>query len=541
MKRQALTNLYEIKRSDSLGKKRILKIAAGFLAVILLFTFLSRAAASVTVPQVTTAMPAKKAIEHRITAEGKVVQNREQAILVEPALLVDEIYVSEGQHVAEGDLLFTLNISSLGDALERTRHEIEKLKLTVKDAENKISLAAQEKREAKDRAQEDYTMAAQTGDQAVQFAAQEVNRAQAKLDDFYIQPGYTGEDSTEISMEGEITQLYEQMADYQAQLDALSQGKVVQEEEAETSGTQKAEIESALKALPGKISQAEASLDAYRRQRAAQEDEARSQQESQLIADLSAKNKAYQDAVNAREQSLTQAQRAIEDAKSPNPSDSTADSISIDISLKQTELAALEDLSSKKGEIKAPVEGVVTRIDLMTGGMTAETAAVTMADLSSGTRYTAQVSKDDEKYISAGQAVTLKASDGKAVEGLMIQSVNINKENADMRDVSVLMPDGDLSVGVSASMTAVQQSDPYPVCVPVSALRVEDNQYFVYVLQEKETVLGLQYTARRQDVTVTDKNGQFAAIEGSLSYSDKVITDSTKPVEAGGTVRLKNA
>lgn len=48
-------------------------------------------------------------ILHTVAAAGKVVQNREVAIVTEPDERVVEIAVEKGQKVAKGDLLFTID------------------------------------------------------------------------------------------------------------------------------------------------------------------------------------------------------------------------------------------------------------------------------------------------------------------------------------------------------------------------------------------------------------------------------------------------
>lgn len=65
---------------------------------------------------------------------------------------------------------------------------------------------------------------------------------------------------------------------------------------------------------------------------------------------------------------------------------------------------------------------------------------------------------------------------------------------------------------------------------------------FVYVLGEKETVLGKQLTAMKHSVTVQEQNEQYAALaDGSLSGDEKVIQDSSKAIDEGSPVRLEGS
>lgn len=53
-------------------KIKLIKILAGFFALMLLFTFLSRAADSVNVAQVETKTAQNQVITHEVTGTGKV-------------------------------------------------------------------------------------------------------------------------------------------------------------------------------------------------------------------------------------------------------------------------------------------------------------------------------------------------------------------------------------------------------------------------------------------------------------------------------------
>lgn len=60
----------------------------------------------------------------------------------------------------------------------------------------------------------------------------------------------------------------------------------------------------------------------------------------------------------------------------------------------------------------------------------------------------------------------------------------------------------------------------------------------MYVVNEREGILGLEYYVEEINVSVTDKNDQWAAVEGALTEDSRIIISSTKEVEKGGVVRL---
>lgn len=57
------------------------------------------------------------------------------------------------------------------------------------------------------------------------------------------------------------------------------------------------------------------------------------------------------------------------------------------------------------GEVLAPADGVVTACYVCTGQMTSETTALLLADSSQGWRFTAEVTREQSKYIGTGDKV----------------------------------------------------------------------------------------------------------------------------------------
>lgn len=89
-------------------------------------------------------------------------------------------------------------------------------------------------------------------------------------------------------------------------------------------------------------------------------------------------------------------------------------------------------------------------------------------------------------------------------------------------------------------METVSKPNTQPCAVPLSALYYDNNQAYVLVVEETETVLGTERIARRVDVTVLDKNEEYAALqEGTLTAEQDIITGADRNVEPGGRVRLE--
>lgn len=249
--------------------------------------------------------------------------------------------------------------------------------------------------------------------------------------------------------------------------------------------------------------------------------------------------KALEDAKSQQTQQKKSAKRAIEDAGETDAVDHSVEINNVSIAEKQRALAQLQKAKEQKGKIVAQTNATVSKILLTAGDRTAETAAFLLADLSEGARFTTQISKEDAKYVVVGDAVTLKVSD-KSYEDMTVLSTETNEDSS--VSVTVYVPKKTIPIGTHASMEIEQTSEKYATTLPLSAIHAEQNKYFVYVLEKEDTVLGEETVARKVNVSIVEKNGEYAALsDGSLSEDDSAIVESDTMLANGEKVRLKEA
>lgn len=264
------------------------------------------------------------------------------------------------------------------------------------------------------------------------------------------------------------------------------------------------------------------------------EDEDRTDQS--LVEDA---KKALEDAKSQQTQQKKSTKRAIEDAGETDAADHSVEINNVSIAEKQRALAQLQKAKEQKGKIVAQTDATVSKILLTAGDRTTETAAFLLADLSEGARFTTQISKEDAKYVVVGDAVTLKVSD-KSYEDMTVLSTETNEDSS--VSVTVYVPKKTIPIGTHASMEIEQTSEKYMTTLPLSAIHAEQNKYFVYVLEKEDTVLGEETVARKVNVSIVEKNGEYAALsDGSLSEDDSVIVESDTMLANGEKVRLKEA
>lgn len=258
------------------------------------------------------------------------------------------------------------------------------------------------------------------------------------------------------------------------------------------------------------------------------EEEKDSMMEESLKADYESKKELYNSAV-ADSNDTVDLDRSLQDTK---------DSLKIEEYNK--ELAKLQPLLDASGKIVSEKEGIVTSVVAENGGVTTDTIA-SIADKNEGYKFVGEIDKSNRTLVKQGQTVALNLGSSGIIENLTIDSISKNDDNPDTLKVTVVLPVGIGEIDESGEIIVSSKSKKYGICVPLAALRQGDgDSYYILVVTEKETVLGEELTAKKVDVKVEKRDGEYAAVsDGSLGRNDKIIIDSNKTVEDGDRVRLE--
>ncbi|MDO4303377.1 MAG: biotin/lipoyl-binding protein [Bacillota bacterium] len=244
------------------------------------------------------------------------------------------------------------------------------------------------------------------------------------------------------------------------------------------------------------------------------------------------------DAKAERDEAVKQAGRRVEDALLP-------DTAASDLEIARLELADLEDslnalwkIKEGEGVAAAPSSGVVTEIFIGVGDRVPDTAALLISDESLPCQLKVTITKDQKKYISLGDQVTVKLEgQGKELEET-IDYLAESKSVPEGFEALINLPENTGVPGVSGTISRSEPGEKYKLCIPPTALYKKDDRYYVYVLKEREGILGEEYYVEEVNVKVLDQNDNWAAIEeGALDQESRIITSSTKEVSKGDVVR----
>ena len=204
---------------------------------------------------------------------------------------------------------------------------------------------------------------------------------------------------------------------------------------------------------------------------------------------------------------------------------------------------SLDEMKKKsvEGKVVAPIAGTISNVYHVAGEkvMAGETMAVMQPE---GKGHTLSFS------VTKKQAATLAVGDrGEVSNGwyysdvvATLLSIKPDPENPANNRKLTFNIDGDVMAGQSLTLSVGQKSSNYDYTVPNSAIREDKDGKFILVLEQKASPLGTRYFAVRRSVEVLASDERRSAITGDVYAYEYVVTTSTKPIEEGKQVRLKD-
>jgi|GEM_PF-2571693 len=246
----------------------------------------------------------------------------------------------------------------------------------------------------------------------------------------------------------------------------------------------------------------------------------------------------YDKALADRDAALIHAQRVIDDANTDTVNED-GDLKKLQIKLKQLEISQLYEAIASNGEVYAPCDGMITRVEAGIGSYTTSEAAIFINGTDS-VHFVAQVSLEQKKYVNQGNLAAIAlVGEKQARENLPITSIAPSKESSGFYTLIVELPGDSLVLGTSGTAQLKQSSgQTYETCVPLSALRNDGVNDYVLTVRETQTAMGTEYAASRVDVVLLERNESYAAIAGGLTGSSQIIMQANKAVSDGDRIRL---
>lgn len=551
------------------------RFTVGFLIVMVIFTFLSRALDSVTIARVQTGYGKQGSVSYRITGEGTFEADRLSYRPLPEGMRVDTILARPGDVVQAGDTILTLQMEPLQEkreelavALRQAELALEQERLSGREIPRVTQeMLALQQMEVDQRALElgrqDLADAREDYDQNVDALRLEYDRLAGRSEDEIRQDAKDAlksarrvYDTAKLDRDSAVKRAEREVREKQKKLDRLNAQEDPSEEAVADAEEALAAAEEDLELVKEEqdilVEEAKASL------RSAEEDyDDRSYNTLKAQEDC---KKAYEDGVKAEDEKLAQAQRRVleleealrqsgqslenaritdagtrsEEEKTREISRLRQESMELDLEQKRRSLAKVEELISREGAVTAVSRAVVAGLDLQEGGLIGAADQIRLAE--GRMLFQAQVDKEDAALLAQGQRMSLKRT-GEAKElNAVVESVDRLSEDGKCT-VSASLAEGEGWLGETCSFTVVLQSGVYPMVIPIEALREDTIGYFCLAVQPEKTILGEELTAVRVNVEVLEKSSTSAAVSGAVTSATPLVLSSNKSVSPGDRVR----
>ena len=551
------------------------RFTVGFLIVMVIFTFLSRALDSVTIARVQTGYGKQGSVSYRITGEGTFEADRLSYRPLPEGMRVDTILARPGDVVQAGDTILTLQMEPLQEkreelavALRQAELALEQERLSGREIPRVTQeMLALQQMEVDQRALElgrqDLADAQEEYDQNVDALRLEYDRLADRSEDEIRQDAKNAlksarrvYDAAKLDRDSAVKRAEREVREKQKKLDRLNAQEDPSEEAVADAEEALAAAEEDLELVKEEqdilVEEAKASL------RSAEEDyDDRSYDTLKAQEDC---KKAYEDGVKAEDEKLALAQRKVleleealrqsgqnlenaritdagtrsEEEKTREISRLRQESMELDLEQKRRSLAKVEELINREGAVTAVSRAVVAGLDLQEGGLIGAADQIRLAE--GRMLFRARVDKEEAALLAQGQRMSLKRT-GEAKElNAVVESVDRLSEDGKCT-VSASLAEGEGWLGETCSFTVVLQSGVYPMVIPIEALREDTIGYFCLVVQPEKTILGEELTAVRVNVEVLEKSSTSAAVSGPVTSVTPLVLSSNKSVSPGDRVR----
>ena len=446
-----------------------------FLALMLLLTLLVRGTAATTLPVVSVTAPYQGVVTQSFTVSGQISPGIGTPLTIPEGLLVEQIFVQPGDPVTEGQ---TLALLSLDDV----RAEIEQVQASMQQH----PFAWQQAQQQLDRAYADYQQAAAEGKADVSQAQNVLDAAHQVLAEVEgRKPQRPYEDGFWEMATPEQAQTEQDYADWEAEY-ATAQAAVQQAQ---------ADLEAAQEAA-----------------------------DNATEAALSAAQNA-EDSRNSAQHNY--AKETEELAKSNQTDQAGAQVLLAQIRQEDQTLKSLEALQAAGGAFLAPSDGIVTEMALTVGADTPAVAGLLAAN-EQEYAVTASLTAEQASLLKAGGTISVMQEQNTG-------TATLEQVNDDLAQFTV---SGTQWKTGAADITVTTMGGTTGLCLPATAVNSDNAGNFVYLVETKNTVLGVQSVLVRLGVTVEERGDGVVRISGALSGQEQIVSASSKPLFAGTEVRI---
>lgn len=555
-------------------KEWIKTVAIIFLSVLLVLTFFSNTIKNYSLPEVAVEYAGMDTITNKVRGTGTVESADPYNVIFKAARKVESVKVKVGDEVEKGDILYNLE--------EEESQDLKDAKKALKKAQDAYDLAVLTEMisaAVTDKVESGNTNSVKVDQAAITAAKNEVDKytkaladAQAVLTAYENAPtsadankaakadaekwlaAWTEQDGINATALNSAKEKYDTYASTPNDLKKLI-SKAKEENKANVSDLKEDE-QNKIKGFVSTINETNTLDEA---EKAITEAVNNSEEKKNLDYYQSAKNNSankiveYTNLVNSYTNyeyqlklNVTNNQTALDNAN--KKLETMVKNITTQYSLESLLDAideareTVEKLEKEQGttEITAPVSGTILSMNYVAGetiDVSREVASIQIA----GKGFTLSFSVPNQKaaLLSLGDEAEVTNSWWYSDVHARVLSIKPDKNNPTKEKLITFELEGDVQNGQQLTLSAGRRSGNYDAVVPNSAIREDNNGKFVYTITNKSTPLGTRYIIEKVAVTVLASDDNKSAISGIESWT-YVVTNSSKPIENGTEVRLKD-
>ena len=268
---------------------------------------------------------------------------------------------------------------------------------------------------------------------------------------------------------------------------------------------------------------------------------------------------ALQTAINRAEESAQSAARRVEDALASlsvaeethrrNMEQNTeaavqntisATTLRLDLSEQQTVVDRLDELIMSNGVLYAEYGGVVSQA-AQQGAITGNTPVIVLRDTSGGFEAQMVIPGANAERLTIGSEAEVTTGGGSVFFTPttigVVSAVSLPDDSGNVT-VTIALPGTNWNVGQRIDSQVILHRANYDMSVPISAVNSDNAGYFLHVMEQRNTVLGLQNIARRVNITIVAADSDMAAIRGPVNRDSQVIVGSSRAISTGDRVRI---
>jgi len=213
-------------------------------------------------------------------------------------------------------------------------------------------------------------------------------------------------------------------------------------------------------------------------------------------------------------------------------------SLRLDIELQRRKIDRLRERIDEEGTVRAPVDGIVLNVSAKEGLPNGQGAAVVLADAADGWGVSVEIDEELASYIAPGQEVTMQIiGDEYRTAHATLEKIEDGGQGNPRKLLRFRFADGTVQGGERVRFRWTNQTRQPGLLVPNEAVKQDGSGTYVYVVNEKTSPLGNEFTVQKVYVSTGDSDAASTLVVGGLSPKDRVVKETSAPLNDGDRVR----